>query len=68
MFREKTDLEKLETSAGEAERLRYALFVISGLDDAEEMKRVAIKAMRGELHGHEMPPEKREDDRLQWWT
>jgi hypothetical protein len=58
MFREKTALEKAETPELEADRLRYALFVISGLADPSEIKRVAQCAMAGEKHGHEKPAPK----------
>jgi hypothetical protein len=55
MFREKTRLELLETiNGGEAERLREALFIIHGLDDIAEIKRVAQAAMAGEKHGLEI--------------
>jgi hypothetical protein len=56
MHRMKTEIEKAEDPQGQADRLRYALFVVSGLDDIEEMKRVARAAMGGQLHGHEVPP------------
>ncbi len=55
MVREKTALEKSETPELEAARLRGALFTIAGLEDMAEIKRVALAAMRGELHGHEPP-------------
>jgi hypothetical protein len=61
MIREKSAIEKSETYQEEAARLRYALHVIHGMDSLEEAKRVAWAAMRGELHGHEMPPAKKPD-------
>lgn len=55
--REKTRLELVEElykgPAGMADRFREALFVISGLDDLDEVKRVARAAMSGEIHGYE---------------
>ena len=56
MVREKTELEKSESHQDEARRLRYALFAIHSLDDIDEIKRVAMCAMAGKLHGHELPP------------
>jgi hypothetical protein len=53
MIRMKTELEKSETPADEAKRLRHALFVIHGLNDTDEIKRIAKCAMAGELTGHE---------------
>ena len=53
--RKKTEIELAEDSAGQAARLRHALFVIGGLEDTAEMKRIAIAAMAGELHGYEIP-------------
>lgn len=55
MLREKSEIEKSETYREEASRLRYALHVIHGMATNDEIKAVAWKAMRGELHGHEMP-------------
>lgn len=55
MMRMKTEIEVSETPKQEAERLRHALFTIRELDDIEEMKRVAVAAMSGELHGYEIP-------------
>lgn len=61
LSRDKTDLEKRESPQGEADRLRYALFVIHGLNDISEIRRVAWAAMGGQLHGHE--PEKKSANR-----
>lgn len=55
MVREKSQIEKSETYQDEAQRLRFALHVIHGLESLQEAKSVAWAAMRGELHGHEMP-------------
>lgn len=57
MVRDKTRLELLEELAGglngAAPRLRDALWLISNLDDLEEIKRIATATLRGELHGCE---------------
>lgn len=55
-MRLKTELEKSETPEQEANRLRGALFHASLADDLEEAKRICLCAMRGELHGKEIPP------------
>lgn len=70
MLREKTELEKSERWRDQAKRLRHALFVIEGMSNLTEIKRVALCAMRGELHGHEMADPKREPggyDRAENW-
>ena len=56
MCREKTEIELNETPQGEAVRLRGALFAISLTNDLAEAHRIALVAMRGELHGHEIEP------------
>lgn len=61
MVREKSEIEKNETPQEQADRLRYALFIIGGLNSVQEIERVARCAMRGELHGHERPKEKSVD-------
>lgn len=55
MVRQKTAIELGESPQDQADRLRHALFVLSGLDDINEMKRIARAAMAGESHGHEGP-------------
>ena len=55
MVREKTRIELLEMiNGGESNRLREAIFIIHGLDDLAEIKRVAQAAMAGERHGLEI--------------
>lgn len=54
MVRLKTELEKSETVAMEAARLRGALFAASTVGNFEEAKRICIAAMRGDLHGYEI--------------
>lgn len=58
MIRMQTQLEAKERWRDEAARLREALFIINGIDDLAEIKRIAMAAMSGELHGHELPPPK----------
>ena len=55
MIRLQTELEKKERWRDEAKRLRGALFAASLADTLEEAKRICHCAMRGELHGHEIP-------------
>ena len=54
MCRAKTEIELTENHAGEATRLREALFLISLEADPEEMRRIAHCAMTGKLHGKEI--------------
>jgi hypothetical protein len=58
MIRDKTAIEKSESPQQQAERLRYALFVIADLHDLTEVHRVARAAMAGQLHGHEQQDDK----------
>ena len=56
MFRVRTELEKSESPKQQAHRLFAALNAITSVDDLAEAKRIALQAMRGELHGYEAPP------------
>lgn len=58
MVREKSEIEKSETPQEQADRLRYALFLIySGkIYDINKAAEMAGKALSGQLHGYE--PEK----------